>query len=98
MTAVTATDAETLVRDRVDELLAKGDASDVAAFWGLQYDLGLAWVHFPEGFGGLGVSPPLQNIVNDAIKDLGAVAGPRLGLIGLSMAAPTIAVHGTDEQ
>jgi len=98
MSAVTITDAETLVRERLEELLAKGDTTDVPGFWGLQYDLGLAWVHFPVGFGGLGVAPSLQQIVNEALKDLGTVGGPRAGLIGLGMAAPTIAVHGTDAQ
>ena len=28
-----------------------------STFLGAQFDRGLAWVHFPEGFGGLGLSP-----------------------------------------
>jgi alkylation response protein AidB-like acyl-CoA dehydrogenase len=98
MSSGVVTDAESLVRERVEELLAKGDASDTTAFWGLQYDLGLAWVHFPQGFGGLGVSPQYQQIVADAVADLGPVGGQRAAAVGLGMSAPTVAVHGTDEQ
>ena len=49
--------------DLCDELLAELDPKTTppAEFLGAQYDLGLAWVHFPEGFGGLGLSPKLQN-------------------------------------
>ncbi|HWS47147.1 MAG TPA: acyl-CoA dehydrogenase, partial [Acidimicrobiia bacterium] len=41
----------------VDDLLAAHDprTTDQATFRGAQYDRGLAWVHFPEGFGGLGL-------------------------------------------
>ena len=39
----------------VDELLEGFDpaTADEVEFRGRQYDLGLAWVHFPEGWGGL---------------------------------------------
>ena len=39
--------------------------SDRATFLGAQYDAGLAWVHLPEGLGGLGVSPALQVVVDE---------------------------------
>ena len=57
---------EQRVTDLCDDLLAKHDpkATPPAEFLGAQYDLGLAWVHFPEGFGGLGLSPKLQNTIN----------------------------------
>ena len=57
-------DATALVSERVDKLLADVDpkAVDDATFRGRQYDLGLAWVHFPEGYGGLGL-PPAATIV-----------------------------------
>ena len=57
---------EELVGERVKELLS-GDTSDRRAFLGRQYDLGLAWVHFPEGSGGLALPPGLQRIVTEAI-------------------------------
>ena len=43
----------------IDELLAEHDphTTDQITFRGAQYDRGLAWVHFPEGFGGLGLPP-----------------------------------------
>ena len=43
----------------IDDLLAAHDptATDIATFRGAQYDRGLAWVHFPEGFGGLDLAP-----------------------------------------
>ena len=45
-----------------DELLAEHDPKTEPAeeFLGAQFDLGLALVHFPEGHGGLGLSPRLQ--------------------------------------
>ncbi len=57
---------EQRVTELCDELLAKLDPKSTPAreFLGAQYDLGLAWVHFPEGFGGLGLSPKLQNTIN----------------------------------
>jgi len=93
----TTTSPEQTLEQRVQELLDKGDRSDRQAFLSLQYDMGLAWVHFPEGFGGLGIAPGNQRIVNDALAAAGAPMGIRGG-IGGGMAAPTIAVHGTDEQ
>jgi hypothetical protein len=43
---------QTEIRSRIDRLL-EVDPVDRRAFLGTQYDLGLAWVHFPEGSGGL---------------------------------------------
>src|SRR5258706_8080382 len=64
---------ETQVRDRLERLLAEHDPTkdDAAAFLGAQYDLGLAWVHFAEGDGGLGVSPALQPMVDAALAEVG---------------------------
>jgi hypothetical protein len=58
-------DAIALVSERVDKLLADVDpkAVDEVTFRGRQYDLGLAWVHFPEGYGGLGLPPAAQKDV-----------------------------------
>jgi alkylation response protein AidB-like acyl-CoA dehydrogenase len=94
---MTTSSDEALVRERITELLDKGDPDDRRSFWGLQFDLGLAWVHFPVGSGGLGVAPGLQRLVNEALADHRSLAVFRGG-IGLGMAAPTIAVHGNDEQ
>ena len=41
-------DAEELVRDRLKELISfREENQDIKDFWGKQFDLGLAWVHFP---------------------------------------------------
>jgi hypothetical protein len=47
------------VEEAIDRLLAEHppSATDPKEFWGAQFDAGLAWVDFPEGDGGLGVSP-----------------------------------------
>ena len=61
-----STDPETRqVEEALDALLAANDpkAIDNVAFRGARYDAGLAWVHFPKGFGGLGVRPELNKLV-----------------------------------
>jgi alkylation response protein AidB-like acyl-CoA dehydrogenase len=83
-----------------DDLLAKHDPKDTPAaeFLGAQYDLGLAWVHFPEGFGGLGLSPKLQNTINGKLFARGAPIPYGRNPIGHGMCAPTVVTHGSDEQ
>ena len=60
--AMTVTESRTdeqRVGDLIDELLREHPpaAPPPREFLGAQFDLGLAWVHFPEGHGGLGLSP-----------------------------------------
>jgi alkylation response protein AidB-like acyl-CoA dehydrogenase len=69
-----------------------------AEFLGRQFDLGLAWVHFPEGYGGLGLSPRLQLLVNETLVAAGAPRASLPNPIGHGMGAPTIATHGSDAQ
>ena len=87
------------VEAAIDRFLADNDPaamSDVE-FRGRRYDAGLAWVHFPEGFGGLGVKPSLQRVVEQRMREAGAAAtDPATFFMGL--AGPTIVTHGTDEQ
>jgi alkylation response protein AidB-like acyl-CoA dehydrogenase len=84
----------------VDELLASHPptSSDPVELRRAQYDLGLAWVWFPPGFGGLGLRPDVQRDIDQRLRDAGfeydAVA--RNGF-GIYLAAPTIVAHGTDE-
>ena len=85
-------DATALVTERVDKLLADVDpkAVDDVTFRGRQYDLGLAWVHFPEGYGGLGLPPAAQREVDRRVHAAGAAhPGPR-HFFGLALAGPTI--------
>ena len=92
--------AEALVAEHLEQLLSGYDpATEPQEFWGKQYDLGLAWVQFPQGFGGLGVSPRYQSGVNQAIEEAGAPTWNReLNLLGIGMGAGVLAAHGTDEQ
>ena len=60
-------------------------------------DAGLAWVHYPEGLGGLGLSRTLQGVVDAGFAGTPANDPERNG-IGLGMAAPTILAYGNDEQ
>ena len=94
-----ATD-EQLVLERLDALLAEHDpkGTDARDFLGAQFDAGLAWVHFPEGYGGLGVSPKLQRVVNERIAAAGGPNSYWRNPIGSGMGAPTVVTHGSEEQ
>jgi alkylation response protein AidB-like acyl-CoA dehydrogenase len=92
------TDATSLVAERVDKLLAELDpaTADQVELRGRQYDLGLAWVHFPEGYGGLGLPPVLQKDIDRRLHGAGAPPpGPR-HFFGLAMAGPTIVTNGDE--
>ncbi len=84
----------------VEELLAEHPPSSTPEqqFLEAQYDKGLAWVHFPEGQGGLGVSPKLQRTVIQRVAAAGGPIGGAKNPIGYGMCAPAVQVHGTDEQ
>ncbi len=99
-TAAPGTDSDlALVSARIDELLAAHDpaSTDFVTFRGAQYDAGLAWVNFPEGYGGLGLRPALQREVERRIREAGGSFGPTAGLFfGLFLVAPTIVTHGSE--
>jgi alkylation response protein AidB-like acyl-CoA dehydrogenase len=87
-----------LVEQTIDDLLGAHDPRqmDDVAFRGARYDAGLAWVHFPVGFGGLGVRPDLNRLVEERVRRAGAApADP--STFFLALAGPTIVTHGTDE-
>ncbi|MDX1449811.1 MAG: acyl-CoA dehydrogenase family protein [Acidimicrobiia bacterium] len=87
------------VEELLDELLAEADPTgDPHEFLGAQFDKGLAWVYFPEGHGGLGLSPKLQRVIDERLRDAGAPHPVRYNVIGHGMGAPTIVTHGTEEQ
>jgi alkylation response protein AidB-like acyl-CoA dehydrogenase len=73
-------------------------ATDPVTFLGRQFDLGLAWVHFPEGHGGLGLTPGLQRAINERLVGAGAPVAAVRNVIGHGMGAPTIVTHGSEEQ
>ncbi|HEX2419409.1 MAG TPA: acyl-CoA dehydrogenase family protein, partial [Micromonosporaceae bacterium] len=89
------------LRRRTQEFLAAHDpaTTDRMDFLRARFDVGLAWVHFPEGLGGLGLPRHLQSVVDTELQAANAPDNqPRRIGIGLGMAAPTILRHGTDEQ
>lgn len=67
------------------------------AFWGAQFDLGLAWVYFPPGLGGLGAPPSLQELVDSTLAKAGAPSNFARNPIGIGMGAPTVLSHGSKE-
>ncbi len=83
----------------VDRLLADHDPQgDRATFMGAQYDLGLAWVHFDEGLGGLGFGPKVQGAVNARLAEVRAPQCFPLNPMGYGMCGPTIHAHGSQAQ
>jgi len=87
--------------ERVRAFLASHDPAQLGKqdFLNARFDAGLAWVHYPEGLGGLGVSRTLQGVVDAGFAAAGAPANdPERNGIGLGMAAPTILAYGRDEQ
>ena len=83
------------VNDALDALLTTHDPStmDNAEFRGARFDAGLAWVHFAEGDGGLGVRPELNRIVERRLKEAGAQPTDPSTFF-MALAGPTIATHG----
>jgi alkylation response protein AidB-like acyl-CoA dehydrogenase len=93
-------DDRALVEDRVEQLLRDHppDRTPASDFWGAQFDLGLAWIQFPEGKGGLGVDPGLQDVVDARLMTVGAPSNLLVNMMGVGMAGPTLVAYGTEEQ
>ncbi|CAN5417065.1 acyl-CoA dehydrogenase family protein [soil metagenome] len=87
------------VEEALEAFLAEHDpkAMENVAFRGAQFDAGLAWVHFPEGFGGLGVRPDLNRLVERRLSEAGAAPTDPTTFF-MALAGPTILTHGSDEQ
>jgi len=100
MATETASDVRAEVDALVDRLLAEAPPGSTKAedLLGAQFDLGLAWVHFPRGAGGLGLSPALQQQVATRLREAGVTASGLRNVIGYGMVAPTLVAHGTPEQ
>jgi alkylation response protein AidB-like acyl-CoA dehydrogenase len=89
------------LRERVRTFLAEHDPHDTPKqdFLNARFDAGLAWVHYPEGLGGLGLSRSLQQMVDAEFAAAGSPGhNAERNAIGLGMAAPTILAFGSDEQ
>ena len=91
---------EQRVAELTDQLVSQYPPSSTHAveFLGAQYDMGLAWVHFPVGSGGLDVSPKFQKNVNEKIARAGGPSSYARNPIGYGMCGPTVVEWGTAEQ
>ncbi|HSK23331.1 MAG TPA: acyl-CoA dehydrogenase family protein [Egicoccus sp.] len=88
------------VEGQIEALFASHPPADTPheEFWGAQFDHGLAWVQFPEGFGGLGVSPRWQAEVNRRIEEAGGSIRNRFSnVLGVGMGAGTLMAHGSED-
>ena len=85
------------VRNLLDEL--HPEQSEAIPFRRKQFEHGLAWVHFPEGHGGLGLNPKLNLVVHQELTKHSKVlhGDPPAGLIGIGMGAPVVLTYGTEE-
>ncbi|MHB1712058.1 MAG: acyl-CoA dehydrogenase family protein, partial [Acidimicrobiales bacterium] len=93
------TDGRSLVDARLDQLLGELDPRNapVGGFRRRQFDLGLAWVSFPEGSGGLGLPPDFQREIDRRLGAAGAEPAGAREFFGLTMAGPTMVTHGPEE-
>ncbi len=91
-------DPAQLVKERVTQLLDEHDprTTDDVELRGRQFDLGLAWVHFPEGWGGLGLAPNHQKDIDAALREAGARSATAVHFFGLTMAGPTVVTHADE--
>jgi alkylation response protein AidB-like acyl-CoA dehydrogenase len=89
------------LRGEVRKFLAAHDPAQLEPleFLRARFDAGLAWVHYPAGLGGQGLSRSLQQVVDEEFAAAGAPGNrPERNGIGLGMAAPTILAFGSTEQ
>jgi alkylation response protein AidB-like acyl-CoA dehydrogenase len=92
---------EAAILDRVDDLLRTHPpaSTEPQKFLRAQYEAGLAWVHFPVGWGGLGGSSEFQPVVDDRLKAAGAPPNGRMtNPIGAGQCAATVLAFGSEEQ
>jgi len=84
----------------VDRLLATHDPASVSAveFRGAQFDLGLAWIDFPVGLGGLGLDSSLQRLVHTRLAQAHAPLPFDHSPVSYAMAGPVIERYGTPQQ
>ena len=92
------------VRQRVQALMGEINPDEPGVehldFLRAKFDHGLGWCHFPEGHGGLGLSPKLQATIEDEVqKHSKSYVNPFFAnLIGHGMGAPVVLTYATEEQ
>ena len=97
----TTTDDAQRVATAMDELLVSHPPArtEPKVFWGAQFDAGLAFVDFPIGDGGLGVSPRFREYVARRLDEAGAPTWNRTAnILGIGMGSGVLVAHGTEEQ
>ncbi len=95
--SIVAAITEDELRSRVQRLIVELDVTDRVAFRGAQFDRGLAWVHFPEGRGGLGLAPRMQTVVAEELQHAERVYDDIvLNPIGIGMAAPLLVAYASE--
>ena len=98
MTSTTLVADDDRVLELVEQLLEAHPPATAAPeeLWAAQFDLGLAWVHFPVGRGGLGLDPRMQEVVDDRLREAGAASNLLVNMMGVGMAGPTILAYGSE--
>jgi len=95
MSTITEADIQSRTQATIDSVGI--DATEVD-FRGALWDAGLAMVQFPEGKGGLGVSPKLQGAVEQTIREAGRNYHPlSVNVIGIGMGLPTVLTYGSED-
>ncbi len=91
-------DPEATLRAEVEAWLAESwdPALAVTDWWARVAAAGWTAPHFPQAWGGRGLSRRSQVVVRETFRRHGALVPP--GGLGLIMAAPTILTHGTPDQ
>lgn len=87
--SIVADDTVTELDGRADALLVAHPPArtDSVTFLGAQFDAGLAYVHFPEGYGGLGLEPSRQAQVDARLQGAGAPSAFTRNPIGFGKGA-----------
>jgi alkylation response protein AidB-like acyl-CoA dehydrogenase len=90
---------ENEIRERTTAVIdAVGLNASETAFRSALWDAGLAMVQFPEGKGGLDLSPKMQLVVDQTIRDAGRnFSALSINTIGIGMGLPTVLTYGTEE-
>jgi alkylation response protein AidB-like acyl-CoA dehydrogenase len=87
-----------VVSDAIDAFLAAHDPTieENLNFRGARYDAGLAWVHFPKGYGGLDARPELNKMIDRRLREAGAQPTDPTTFF-MALAGPTIVTHGSED-
>ena len=88
------------IAERTEALVeqCKDFLDDQFRFRGAQYDAGLAMIHFPEGYGGLGGNRGQQAVVDEILRANGVTYEDlRINPIGIGMGAPTLLAYGSED-